>query len=139
MTVPDSLRAPGRTLLYVMLGSVGDMGPRLSRGQLAWEGKWADGGVELRLVAGVPVSKAARGRILAARCAARDSTLSFEALLPTPSGRPLRAGGEILFGVVVLEPRGGGDAASEWYWPASLTTQPLENPLLWARLRLRAP
>ena len=80
---------------------------------------------------------------MAALCAARDSirrdSLSFDALLPTPSEKLFRAGSEILFGVVVLEPRGGGGTASEWYWPASLTTQPLENPLLWARLRLRAP
>ena len=64
---------------------------------------------------------------------------AFEVRLPAPAGKPLRAGSEVLFGLVVLGPAASRDAASEWYWPSSLTTQPLENPLLWARLRLRSP
>lgn len=118
--------------LQIMLGAPSANEPRLGRDCAVWEGFAAADGI--RLERRWPESSAAEARF----SGHRDATaMSFEAVLPLDDPALLRAGGTLLFNILVRGAAPQGEVA-EWGWSASSDMQPLENPLLWGRVELQA-
>ena len=118
-------------MLQIMLGALSANEPQLGRDCGVWEGFASTDGI--RIERRWPPASMVEARIVGQRDGV--ATL-FEALLPVQNPDALRAGGTLLFNVLVREAAPQG-AVAEWGWSASSDMQPLENPLLWGRAELR--
>jgi len=118
-------------MLQIMLGALGANEPQLGRDCAVWEAAASTDGV--RLERRWPSSPTAEARIVGHR---DGMATVFEALLPVENPDALRAGGTVLFNVLVRA-AGAQGAVAEWGWSASSDMQPLENPLLWGRAELQ--
>ncbi|UCE02641.1 MAG: hypothetical protein JSW67_00050 [Candidatus Latescibacterota bacterium] len=117
-------------LLQLMLGPEGER-PALEPGQCVWEVALHDGEPRIQLL----LPRGGRGAAATGHVALErnEGSIDVDALIPLQE-QPT-AGQTLGFNVIVYQP--GTDAALEWSWAGSRSTQPLENPLLWGRVHLQ--
>ncbi|MFQ5601308.1 MAG: hypothetical protein ACE5G2_12255 [Candidatus Krumholzibacteriia bacterium] len=119
-------------LLYLMLGPPRPRSPGLSKRHRVWVAELTPEHVEFRphLPQPGPALEDVVVRWL-------EHELVLEVLVPVqPPGR-LRAGRDLGFNLLIFQPTGAA-RTDEWAWAGSSSTQPLENPLLWGRVRLQS-